>query len=359
MSVGARADAVLSIRNLVVEFDSPEGVVRAVDGVSYDVEPGTTLGVVGESGCGKTVTVLAVLGLLPRSGRIVSGEILLDGQDLVQMRRRQLRRIRGKRIAMVFQDPMTSLHPVFPVGHQIVEALRTHDDSLTPAAARARAADLLALVGVPDATARLRTYPHQWSGGMRQRAMIAMAIANRPALLIADEPTTALDVTIQAQVLDVLRVAQRETGAAAIVITHDLGIIAELADRVAVMYAGGVVETGTAAALFSTPRHPYTLGLLRGLPRLDTDVDRLVPIPGQPPSLIARPSGCAFHPRCRLRSGRELCVEQVPPLLPVRTTPPRMARGDPTHRSACHFAEEMATERGATVGEAGADRGQR
>ncbi|HWB73216.1 MAG TPA: ABC transporter ATP-binding protein, partial [Egibacteraceae bacterium] len=268
--------AVLAVRDLVVEFDTPEGTVRAVDGVSFDVAAGETLGVVGESGCGKTVTALAVLGLLPRPpGRIARGRILLEGRDLLQLSARQLRQVRGKQVAMVFQDPMTSLHPAFTVGHQVAEALRAHHPRLRAAAARARAAELLELAGVPRAHGRVGDYPHQWSGGMRQRAMIAMAIANRPKVLVADEPTTALDVTIQAQVLEVLRVARQQTGAGMVLITHDLGVVAETADRVAVMYAGRIVEVGDVETIFGAPRHPYTLGLMASLPRPDTDLRRL------------------------------------------------------------------------------------
>lgn len=323
---------VLEIHELSVEFSTPDGVVRAVDGVSYSVASGEVVGVVGESGSGKTASALALLGLLPDSGRAVGGAVHFGGQDLLQLSRRRLRRIRGRRIAMIFQDPVTSLNPVFTVGRQIADALTAHDRRMSRRAARDRAVELLGLVGVPDARRRAGDHPHQWSGGMRQRAMIAMAIANRPALLIADEPTTALDVTIQAQVIDLLRTVQGETGAGILLITHDLALVAELADRVVVMYAGRVVETGTAMELFTTPRHPYTLGLLTSLPRLDVDARRLIPIPGQPPSLVDPPSGCAFHPRCALRAGRQRCVERRPAL-------------DPSgHAAACHFSEEMPAE---------------
>ena len=342
----AAASPLLSIRDLVVDFETPAGAVHAVDHVSYDLRAGEVLAVVGESGCGKTVTALAVLGLIPAPGRVVGGQILFQGRDLLKASNRELRRLRGNEISMIFQDPQSSLNPVFTIRQQVVGVLRAHDRHLSRAEADTRTVELLATVGVPDAAARADDHPHQWSGGMCQRAMIAMALANRPALLIADEPTTALDVTIQAQVLDVLRHAQRESGAAAILITHDLGVVAEMADRVAVMYAGRVVETGTVSAIFHSPRHPYTLGLMASLPRLHNDVQRLDPIPGQPPNLMKVPSGCPFHPRCRLRRGREVCVGEVPPLEPV---------GADDHRSACHFSHEMADEVAQVGNEIGVD----
>jgi oligopeptide/dipeptide ABC transporter ATP-binding protein len=329
------AEPLLAVRNLQTEFDTPDGVVHAVNDVSYDVYPGETLGVVGESGSGKSVTVLSILGLIPTPpGRIAGGEVWFQDTDLLALSQHDLRKIRGRDIGMIFQDPMTSLNPVFTVGEQIAEAMLVHDH-LSEREARIRTIELLELVGVPNPDARFSQYPHEYSGGMRQRAMIAMAIANQPKLLIADEPTTALDVTIQAQVLDVLEKAKRETAAATILITHDLGLVAEIADRVVVMYAGRVVETGDVATIFHEPRHPYTLGLLSSLPRLDVDLDRLVPIVGTPPSLINPPPGCAFHPRCRLRQGRERCRTDVPPL-------ERTGAGE--HRSACHFSDEMARE---------------
>jgi oligopeptide/dipeptide ABC transporter ATP-binding protein len=326
----------LSIRDLTVDFHTPEGVVHAVDHVSYDVHPGEVVGVVGESGCGKTVTALAVLGLVPDPpGRIVDGSVMFEDHDLLETSRRELRKIRGNEISMIFQDPQSSLNPVFTIGEQIGGVLRAHDRKISTKAARSRSVDLLEMVGVNDAEVRVKDYPHQWSGGMCQRAMIAMAVANQPKLLIADEPTTALDVTIQAQVLDVLRAAQREMGAATILITHDLGVVAEMADRVVVMYAGRVAETGSVGSIFHAPRHPYTLGLMASLPRLNANVHQLDPIPGQPPSLIKVPSGCPFHPRCRLRRGRDRCMEEVPPLLGM---------GDHEQRSACHFQQEMPGE---------------
>jgi oligopeptide/dipeptide ABC transporter ATP-binding protein len=340
------AQPVLSVRELVTEFATPDGVVHAVDHVSWDIHPGETLGVVGESGSGKSVTVMSILGLIPQPpGRIAGGEVLFEGRDLLKMSAGELRRIRGKDIAMVFQDPMTSLNPVLKVGVQIAEAVLVHNQ-VSEDVARKRTIDLLNVVGVPEAETRYDQYPHEYSGGMRQRAMIAMAIANEPKVLIADEPTTALDVTIQAQVLEVLQTAQRETHAATILITHDLGIIAEMADRVVVMYGGRVVEAGDVDTIFHNPRHPYTLGLISSLPRLDQDLTHLAPIPGQPPSLISLPSGCAFHPRCRLRRGRERCVTDLPPLEQVD------AAG---HRSACHFADEMEQEVHRVEAEIGAE----
>ena len=327
-----RGAPLLSVEDLAVEFATPEGVVRAVDGVSWDLYPGETLGIVGESGSGKSVSVLSLLRLIPQPpGRIVSGRVMFGDQDLLKISKRRLRRIRGKDIAMVFQDPMSSLNPVFKVGKQISEALTVHDSKLSDGAARRRAIELLDAVGVPQADVRYDQYPHEFSGGMRQRAMIAMAIANRPKVLIADEPTTALDVTIQAQVLDELRDIQPETGAATILITHDLGLVAEMADRVIVMYAGRVAETAAVETIFHEPRHPYTFGLMASLPRLDTDADTLPTIAGQPPSLIDRPSGCPFHPRCRLQQGRARCEDEIPELYQV----------GPDHRSACHFHDEV------------------
>jgi oligopeptide/dipeptide ABC transporter ATP-binding protein len=333
---GSRPGApLLSIRDLVTEFTTADGIVNAVNEVSYDVHPGETVGVVGESGSGKSVTVMSVMGLIPQPpGRIAGGEILFDGRDLLKLSPSELRAVRGRDIGMIFQDPMTSLNPVHTVGRQIAEAMIVHR-KLGEDAARKETVELLERVGVPNAPARFDQYPHEWSGGMRQRAMVAMAIANQPKLLIADEPTTALDVTIQAQVLEVLDEAKEESGAATILITHDLGLIAETADRVVVMYGGKVVETGDVYTIFSDPRHPYTLGLLSSLPRLNQDMARLEPIVGQPPSLINLPSGCSFHPRCRLSRGRERCRTEVPPLL---------AAEHPGHRSACHYAEEVGEE---------------
>ncbi|HSI97244.1 MAG TPA: ABC transporter ATP-binding protein [Gaiellaceae bacterium] len=328
-------EPVLEIRDLTVEFGTEDGVVAAVTHVSYDLHPGEVLGIVGESGSGKSVSMLSVLGLIPiPPGRIVSGEAIFKGQDLLRMPRSQLRDIRGGQMAMIFQDPMTSLNPVFTIGNQIGEAVKAHNPRTSDAAATRRAVELLDLVGVPFAERRVDQYPHEFSGGMRQRAMIAMAIANNPSVLVADEPTTALDVTIQAQIVEVLKAAQEETHAAIVLITHDLGLIAELADRVVVMYAGRVVELGDVFTIFNSPRHPYTLGLMKSLARLDTDQQRLEPIPGQPPSLISLPPGCAFHPRCTHSQGRVRCRTDIPELLPT---------GDRAHVSACHFADELAS----------------
>lgn len=331
-SAPGAASPLLSVRNLVTVFETPEGTVEAVRGVSYDVRPGEIVGVVGESGSGKSVTAMSLVGLVEKpAGRVVSGEVLFDGENLLEASPRRLRQLRGSEIGFIFQDPMTSLNPVLRVGTQVVEAIRLHDRSISKHDATQRAMDVLELVGIPNPQERIRQYPFQYSGGMVQRVMIAMAIVNEPRLLIADEPTTALDMTIQAQILDVLRAAQRETGAATILITHDLGLVAEMCDRVVVMYAGRVAETGTVDEIFRRPRHPYTVGLMASLPRLDGRADRLVPIPGQPPDLMHAPSGCAFRPRCTLERGRERCEVVTPQLVPV----------GPTHASACHFHEEV------------------
>jgi peptide/nickel transport system ATP-binding protein len=286
------------VEDLRVSFRTDDGVVHAVDGISYIVEEGKTLGIVGESGSGKTVSSLTTLGLTRSRNSQIDGRILFQGRDIVSMPDDQLRRIRGNEISMIFQDPLSSLHPFYRVGTQLVEAMQAHR-SMSKRAARERAAELLALVGIPDAKRRVDQYPHEFSGGMRQRAMIAMALANEPKLLIADEPTTALDVTVQAQILALLDDLQRRLGTAIIIITHDLGVVAEIADHIAVMYAGRIVERGSTREIFSAPQHPYTWGLLRSIPRLDSPRDEeLVPISGRPPSLINRPSGCHFHPRC-------------------------------------------------------------
>ncbi len=325
-------EPILSIRDLTVEFKTEDGVVKAVSGVEYDLYPGEILGIVGESGSGKSVSVMTMLGLIPQPpGRVANGEALYNGRDLLTLPKKELRDIRGGDIAMIFQDPMTSLNPVFTIGDQISEALQTHNSGMSDKAANERTVHLLELVGVPFAERRVEQYPHEFSGGMRQRAMIAMAIANQPKILIADEPTTALDVTIQAQIMGVLRAAQQETNAATILITHDLGLIAELADRVVVMYAGRVVELGDVYEIFANPKHPYTVGLMKSLARLDTDQEWLEPIPGAPPSLISLPPGCAFHPRCTHSQGRERCRTEVPSLRDVAGA----------HLAACHFSEEL------------------
>ncbi|MFG2076187.1 ABC transporter ATP-binding protein [Nonomuraea maritima] len=320
----------LAVDDLAVEFPTDDGVVRAVDGVSLRVGRGEILGVVGESGSGKSVTAMSVIGLVRPPGRVTRGSVRFDGEELLTLPARRLRRIRGGRIAMIFQDPMTALNPVVPVGVQIAEAVRLHQPRLGRAAARARVLELLASVGVADPARRYGRHPHEYSGGMLQRAMIAMAVANRPDLLIADEPTTALDVTVQAQVLGLLDTARRETGAAAVLITHDLGVVAELADRVAVMYAGRVVEHGDVHQVFTTPRHPYTRGLLAGRPGPATAPGDLTPIPGSPPDLLAPPPGCAFEPRCALGAGRTVC----------RTSRPERVAAAGGHVSACHLREE-------------------
>jgi oligopeptide/dipeptide ABC transporter ATP-binding protein len=343
------AEPILEIRNLTVEFKTEDGIVKAVTDISYDVYPGEVLGVIGESGSGKSVSVMTMLGLIPQPpGRVVQGEAIFKGRDLLKMSKRELREVRGGPAAMIFQDPMTSLNPVLTIGNQIAEALQVHNEDMSDDAARQRVVELLDLVGVPHPERRVDQYPHEFSGGMRQRAMIAMAIANQPSVLIADEPTTALDVTIQAQIIEVLRTAQRETHAATILITHDLGLIAELADRVIVMYAGRAVEVGDVYTIFAEPRHPYTVGLMNSIARLDAEREWLQPIPGQPPSMINLPPGCPFHPRCTLSRGRTVCRTEVPPL---RFVGDGSAGGGEPHLSACHFAEELVAEQlpGATA----------
>ncbi|MBA3413218.1 MAG: ABC transporter ATP-binding protein [Actinobacteria bacterium] len=305
-------EALLSVDDLRVEFWTSRGTVHAVNGISFDIAPGETLGIVGESGCGKSVTSLAILGLLARAGRVSSGSAVFDGRDLIGLSDPELRRIRGKEIAMIFQDPMTSLNPVHTVGTQIREALTTHFD-MTAMETDARVIELLDQVGIPSAKSRAGDYPHQFSGGMRQRSMIAMALACEPKLLIADEPTTALDVTIQAQILDLLRALVTERGTALILITHDLGVVAGMCERVNVMYAGTLVETGTADQIFGKPRHPYTLGLLQSMPRLDVGRQRaLQPISGQPRDMLSPPTDCPFASRCHYRL--DICTEQRPQL---------------------------------------------
>ena len=293
--------ALLEVKNLSTHFSTKDGLIRAVDDVSFDLEQGETLGIVGESGCGKSVSALSMMGLLPSAGRIVNGEILFEGRDMVTMGREDLGRIRGNRMAMVFQEPMTSLNPVLTIGRQVSEPVEIHKKTKRINAMMA-AAGLLRSVRIPDAEKRMNAYPHQFSGGMRQRAMIAMALACEPRLLIADEPTTALDVTIQAQLLELMKQLTRDAGSSMILITHNLGIVARYADRVNVMYAGRIVEKATVRDLYAEPKHPYTVGLMASVPRLDQDVkQKLRPIDGQPPDLLNPPPGCAFHPRCRNR----------------------------------------------------------
>jgi oligopeptide/dipeptide ABC transporter ATP-binding protein len=318
----------LELRDLRVWFDTEQGRVHAVRGVSLAVAPGRTLGIVGESGCGKSVTCHAVLRLTPGNG-IVRGEIRFGDLDLRQAAEADLGRIRGREIAMIFQEPMSALNPVHTIGGQIAESLRLHR-GMDEAAARAETLRLLERVGIPEPARRLREYPHQLSGGMNQRAMIAMALACRPRLLLADEPTTALDVTIQAQILALLRELQAETGMAMILVTHDLGVVAETADDVAVMYAGRVVEQASALALFAHPRHPYTAGLLHAIPRIDANADALEPIEGSLPSALSVPAGCAFAARCARAAER--CRREAPPLTGT----------DPGHALACHYPLESA-----------------
>ncbi|MFD7918734.1 ABC transporter ATP-binding protein [Streptomyces sp. NPDC059740] len=325
----------LDVRDLRVHFPTDDGVVKSVDGLSFSVEKGRTLGIVGESGSGKSVTSLAVMGLHRASRRQrdrvrMSGEIWLDGRELVGAHPDEVRRLRGRSMAMIFQDPLSALHPYYTVGDQIVEAYRVHHDVKKPVARR-RAVEMLDRVGIPQPDKRVDDHPHQFSGGMRQRAMIAMALVNNPELLIADEPTTALDVTVQAQILDLIRDLQKEFGSAVVLITHDLGVVAELADELLVMYAGRCVERGPADRVFTSPHHPYTWGLLGSMPRIDREqTDRLVPVKGSPPSLIDVPSGCAFHPRCP--------YADVPEDGVTRTVRPELRQVVPGHLSACHMA---------------------
>jgi peptide/nickel transport system ATP-binding protein len=290
--------ALLEIEDLAVRFHTEDGVVHAVEGISYSLDRGRVLGIVGESGSGKSVSSLTLLGLTRSKTTEIEGRARFDGDDLLQMDAKRLRRVRGNDIAMIFQDPLSSLHPYYKIGDQLIEAVRAHRD-VSRAAARDRAIEMLGQVGIPDPADRVNGYPHEFSGGMRQRVMIAMALVNDPKLLIADEPTTALDVTVQAQILDLLVRLRDETGTAIVIITHDLGVVAQMADDIAVMYAGRIVEQAPAQTIFSAPEHPYTWGLLKSIPRLDVPRDEdLVPIAGRPPSLIHRPSGCHFHPRC-------------------------------------------------------------
>jgi peptide/nickel transport system ATP-binding protein len=318
--------ALLEVRDLKTHFRTDDGIVKAVDGVSFSIEKGETLGIVGESGSGKSVTCLTIMGLNPKRNTISSGEAIFKGENLLTMSSSRLRDIRGNDIAMIFQDPMTSLNPVHRIGAQLVEAIQLHRD-VTKKQARARALELLKAVGIPRAERRIDDYPHQFSGGMRQRVMIAMALVNDPDLLIADEPTTALDVTTQAQILTLMTDLQKDFGSAIIMITHDLGVIAEVADDVVVMYAAKVAEHAPVNNLFKRPHHPYTWGLLGSLPRLDADVERLVQIRGQPPSLLHPPRGCRFHPRCPYVMG--ICKTVEPELLP--------AGDERDHVQACHL----------------------
>jgi oligopeptide/dipeptide ABC transporter ATP-binding protein len=326
---GKSSDVVLDVDNLTVEFPTDDGVVQAVRGVSYQLRRGDSMGIVGESGSGKSVTSMAIMGLLPKTARI-KGSVKLHGQELVGRSEKAYTQLRGNKIAMIFQDPLTSLNPVYTVGVQIAEAIQAHND-ISKKAARDRSIDLLKMVGIPYPEQRVDNYPHEMSGGMRQRAVIAIAMANDPDVIIADEPTTALDVTVQAQVLEALEAARQETGAAMVLITHDLGVIAGHADRVCVMYAGKLVEKGSIDDVFYEPRMPYSLGLLGSLPRLDeTGRERLTPIVGSPPSLLNLPPGCPFTPRCPL--AQDICEQEEPDLFVTNS---------PAHLAACHFHDRL------------------
>ncbi len=320
----------IEVRDLKTEFNTQDGIVHAVNGVSFSVDEGETLGLVGESGCGKSVSMLSVMRLIPiPPGKISSGQVIFQGQDLVKLSDEEMRQIRGNKISMVFQDPMTSLNPVLTTGTQISEALELHL-GMTKEQARRRTVELLRMVGIPEAEARVDNFPHQFSGGMRQRVMIAMALSCSPQLLIADEPTTALDVTIQAQIVDIVKRLKRELGMAIIWITHDLGVIAGIADRINVMYAGYIIETTSVREIFANPLHPYTLGLLGSIPRLDEQrKEKLTPIEGMPPDLVQLPKGCPFFARCRFR--KDKCENENPPLLSVGVR----------HWAACWYWEDV------------------
>jgi peptide/nickel transport system ATP-binding protein len=325
-------DSLVSVEDLHVEFHTDAGVVKAVDGVTWSIDPGETLAIVGESGSGKSVSAMAIMGLVPQPPAKITGRILFRGRDLLTASEDELRSLRGRDISMIFQDPLTALNPVFKVGHQVAEVIQAHE-KIGKVPARKRAVDLLAEVGIPNPKQRAQEFPHQYSGGMRQRAMIAMALALDPALLLADEPTTALDVTVQAQIMSLLRKLQDERGTAIVLITHDLGVVAGHADRVIVMYAGKIAEAAGADDVYHAPRHPYTLGLLTSLTRLDRRrTERLNPIPGQPPSLIRVPPGCPFHPRCPFAT--EICSQEMPPLT-----------GGAAHRAACHHQDRVVEAR--------------
>ncbi len=316
--VGESGELLLEVRDLRTSFHTTDGVVRAVDGIDFHVRRGEVMGLVGESGCGKSVTSLSIMRLVAAPGRVEGGEVIFDGQDLLKLSQREMRELRGERISMIFQQPTSSLNPVYDVGMQLGEVLELHRNLKRPAARR-RALELLRMVGIPDPARRLDAFPHELSGGMAQRVMIAMALACEPELLIADEPTTALDVTIQAQILDLMRTLQRETNTAMILITHDLGVVAEMCDRVAVMYAGEIVEQTDVATLFDDPKHPYTRGLIGSVPTLGSTADQLATIPGSVPNLIDLPPACRFAPRCSLRVEANVLLadEKHPELLPV------------------------------------------
>ena len=306
----------LKVKNLETDFFSHEGTVKAVNGISFTINKGETVGIVGESGCGKSVTALSIMRLIPDPpGKIVGGEIYFEGQNLLQLNEKEMRKIRGKKISMIFQEPMTSLDPVFTIGYEIMESIQLHQ-GLKKEEAREKAIQVLKTVGMPDVEKRINSYPHELSGGMRQRAMIAMALSCNPALLIADEPTTALDVTIQAQILRLIHELKEKFNASVMLITHDLGVIAEMCDRVAVMYAGHIIETTDIETLFGNPLHPYTKGLQKSIPRLDVETERLDTIQGLVPNLLDLPSGCPFHPRCDLRLTK--CLQEIPQLVQVK-----------------------------------------
>jgi peptide/nickel transport system ATP-binding protein len=329
----ATGDPLLVVKDLKVHFPTDDGIVKAVDGLSYTVERGKTLGIVGESGSGKSVSSSAIMGLFHGSKAQLSGQILLDGTDVLTLSEEDMRKLRGRDVAMIFQDPLSSLHPYFTVGSQIVEAYRVHQD-VSKKVARRRAIELLDRVGIPQPERRVDDYPHQFSGGMRQRAMIAMGLVNDPSMLIADEPTTALDVTVQAQILDLLQDLQKEFNSAIIIITHDLGVVAEMTDDTLVMYGGRAVEYGKTSEILTHPEMPYTWGLLSSVPDVTGDTSaKLIPIPGSPPSLLNPPSGCHFHPRCAHR-------DKVPGDL-CRTTTPELAPGGrgSSHLKRCHLAD--------------------
>ena len=319
----------LEVKDLATYFFTPEGVVKAVDGITYDLEEGEILGLVGESGCGKSVSALSLMRLIQNPGRNVAGSVMFNGQDLLTLDDDDMRHIRGKDMSMIFQEPMTSLNPVLTIGRQLTESLQLHL-GLDKAGAANRAGELLLMVGIPEGDRRLKDYPHQFSGGMRQRVMIAMALSCNPKMLIADEPTTALDVTIQAQILELVQRLGQELGTAVLIITHNLGVVARYADRVNVMYAGKIIERGTSREIYGNPRHPYTIGLLASVPRLDeARKEELTPIEGMPPDLISLPAGCSFRARCKFAIDR--CATEIPPLVEV-------SEG---HTAACWVSDQL------------------
>ena len=328
-------NVILEVKNLNVEFTTDDGIVHAVNNVSYTVERGKTLAIVGESGSGKSVSSLAVMGLLTGANSKITGEVFFNGQELIAADPEEVRKLRGDEMAMIFQDPLSALHPYYTIGDQLAEAVRVHQD-VTEARARELATEMLTKVGIPDVAKRIDDYPHQLSGGMRQRVMIAMALINGPELLIADEPTTALDVTVQAQILDLLRELQKEFGTAIVLITHDLGVVADLADEVLVMYGGSAVEHAPVREIFYSPQMPYTWGLLASIPQISATKEQLDPIPGSPPSLLNLPQGCVFAPRCAFKDqvANQACANSFPELLEV----------SPGHEARCHLSESQRSE---------------